>query len=242
MLALYFPGRRRATQAMLAEAGAGWFCDGGFSPTFRDVIEGGPDGGGGMLVYDERCKQPLAEIDPAQTWVPCLAAEGVDEGAYWIGFWTDQRPGPSDLQRQELLESFPVLLADGHEWAIPIAPLLPKRLTLNRVTGEQEEAVMDVHREFDEQTNDLFAYLVSDEFHGELEEHLKVVIPGGLRYAAKALAKNYRVNLDAVDALGLIGEFEAIDIAGIATGLKMAADVSKKNGAASLLAETRSPC
>lgn len=235
MLGIYLPGKRRALPEVLDESGAGWFRDPADSLAWTEIIEGGPDGGGGMLAFDDRSRVPVAQIAPGQKWVPCIAQEDVESGSYWVGFWEENRPLPEDLQRKELVESFPVALADGREWLIPIAHLLPKRFTLNRVTFEQEEVVLSEHRDFYQRSNELFEYLVSDEFHDRLEEKLQVVIPGGLRYAADALAKNYRVNLDAVDALELIGHAEAIEIAGIATGLKMVAEVSKKNGAATLL-------
>lgn len=238
MLAIYMPGKRRSLPEVLDECGAGWFRDPSDSLAFAEVLEGGPDGGGGMLAFDDQCRRPLAAMGPGQKWTPCVEAEGVEAGQYWVGVWEDCRPTPDDLQRADVVESYPVRLADGQEWLVPIAPLLPKRLTLNRATGQQEDVVLSKHRQFAERSNEIFALLIGDEFHDRLRDHLQVVIPGGLRYAADALQKNYRVNLDAVDALELIGHAEAIEIAGIATGLIMVGDFAKKNGPGSLLAAT----
>jgi len=115
-----------------------------------------------------------------------------------------------------------LLLCDDQRWTIPISEFVPKRLTLDRKTGrEGDPQPLPRYARFVTETNKMFRLLVGDEFQGRLEESLRVVIPGGLSYAALALEQNYRVNLDLVDMLGLIGDWQAIQVAGITTALDL---------------------
>ena len=228
MFGLYIPKRRIASPDALRDLGADWALDSSVTPMFADVIQDGPDGGGGTFVhFDGRGRfapNHLATINlDAQDWLPAAPEGELAAGRYWLGVWRKQKPGPEDLQRATVNDGPPLALRDGRHWVIPIADYLPKLMTINRQTGDEELRPLPEHLSFVEKTNELFRLLMSDDFHRELEETFRVVIPRGLSYAAEALSVNYRVNRDLVDMLGLIGEFEAVQIAGIATGVDLVA-------------------
>ena len=60
---------------------------------------------------------------------------------------------------------------------------------------------------------------MSDSFQVMLRKELRVQIPSGMRFAALALAKNYRVTIDVIDVLDLVGEIEAARVAMVAAGI-----------------------
>lgn len=247
MFAIYLPGKRGAHESMLRDAGAGWACDPSVVAMFADVSEGGPDGGGGVLVYfDPRGRfapNMLATIDmAAQDWLPAAPDGELPAGRYWVGIWKQQKPTPDDLQRATLVDGAPLLLRDGREWVIPIADYLPRLMTINRQTGDEELRPLPDHLSFIERTNEIFKLFISDEFHDRLKDDFRVVVPKGLTYAAEALAVNYRVGRDLVDMLGLIGEFEAVQIAGIATGLDLVATAEATQKKSPLRAMKSSDC
>ena len=231
MFAIYLPGRHPNTDAAIRDVGAGWALDPSVTAMFLDVPESGPDGGGGKLVYFDgrrgRFPNQITRIDlQTQTWLPAAKDGEAAEGRYWIGVVTGAALSPEWFQREAVIDGPPVKLLDGNHWVVPIAEYLPKRLTINRSTGEQETRPFDIHLPFVEQTNAMFRHLIGEEFQRQVQEELSVVIPNGLVYASTALGKNYRVNHDLVDALGLIGELEAVRIAAVATGLESLASIS----------------
>lgn len=234
MFAIYIPGRHRNDNAILHEVGAGWSLDPSVTAMFVDV-ENGPDEGMGKLVYfDSRRRMSpyqVVTVDRAsQVWAPAAPSGDLEAGRYWLGLPKDRKPTPDDLQRETVIDGLPVTLCDKQQWVVPIADYFPQRLTLNRQTGKQEPQPFAAHLPFIQRTNEIFRHLIGDEFQERVKEELKVVIPDGLSYAAQALEQNYRVNLDLVDMLEVIGEFEAVKIAAVATGLELleVADAQKK--------------
>lgn len=95
------------------------------------LCTGGPDKGeiGGVVMCPQEADGGAAPVvkvrcgyfPDEQRWV-----RGPD-GAYWLGYYLEDRPRPETLRRGGmLLEGHAVLLADGQEWRIPIARYLPK--------------------------------------------------------------------------------------------------------------------
>lgn len=232
MFSLYLPGQGPNSEAALRDVGAEWALDSSVTPMFCSVDEG-PDGVSGRLVYFEQrgrfSTRHLAAVDlSAQRWEPAAPDGDLPAGRYWLGVWKGQSTNPTDLERAKVVDGVPVELRGGGLWVIPIVDYLPQCVRLNRTTGEEELRPLPEHLSFIEQTNALFHYFIGDEFQDRVRETFKVLIPKGLSYAAEALAINYRINRDLVDMLDLIGEYEAADIATVATGLQMAATVDQK--------------
>lgn len=232
MFSLYLPGRHGNTIDVLEEVGAGWACDQSVSPRFIDVDEG-PDGGLGKLVYFDSKRRlipyPITSIDQSsQHWQQAAPEGELPGGRYWIGIPKEYAPTPDDLQRETVVDGVPITLLDGHGWTVPVSEYIPKLMSVCPQTGEERLTAMPQYVRFIEQTNELFLYLIGDEFQGLLESQFRVVIPRGLAYAADALSVNYRLDLNLTSMLKLIGEFEAVKIAGVATGLDLVATVDQK--------------
>lgn len=244
MFSIYVPQGRGEAAAMLRKVGAEWALDRSVTAMAIDLRGTGPDGGSGALVYfDSRvgdAAKQITKIDLSeQEWQPAAPCGELAAGRYWVGLWRDFRPGPEDLQRQELTEGLVVELLDRRHWQIPIADYLPSKLAIDRTTGEQMRKHLPEFAAFIEKTNAIFRHLISDDFQGHLAATMEVVIPQGLIYAAEALAVNYRVNIDLVDMLGVVGDFEAVKIAAVATGLEMRTATAREKKSA-LLAATSS--
>lgn len=226
MFAIYIPGRCRNDESALHDVGAGWAIDRSVNAMYTDVLGNGPDGGSGKLVsFDHRklyVPGQIAFIDlETQRWEKAAACDGQPEGRYWIGLPKDRKPGPDELQRDDLADGLPIMLRDRCEWVAPVVEYLPKRLKLNRSTGEEVKAPREEDKPLVTRTNAMLELLLSEEFQNRVRDERVVDIPRGLAYAAMVLGKNYRVNLDLIDMLDLVGDFEAVKIAGIATGLEL---------------------
>jgi hypothetical protein len=112
---LYFvPDRKSGLSAKeLCEVGLGYALDGSVHQQQLDT--NGPGGSGGVVMASaEHCAPSRVRYVPAeQEWIK---ADG-----YWIGQWKDEKIGPADLLRRELLDGHFVELADGQKWLCPIA-------------------------------------------------------------------------------------------------------------------------
>lgn len=232
---IFVPRRGEATN-LLKSVGADWALDPSVAPMGIEILEGGPGDSAGTLIYfDRRGGSPsqFTHIDLArQRWAPASKDGELPMGRYHVGYWRDHPPGPDELVRADVVDGQPVTLRDGRSWIVPIADYLPKRKGLDRSSGVETMKPRPEDEAFLRKTNELFELMVSDEFAGSIAQAMEIVIPGGLRYAAEALGKNYRVHFDllADDMLDLVGDMEACRVALVATGLAlMAATDSKKN-------------
>lgn len=100
----------------------------GLEPAFRDELKRwepphnvaiqrlaarGPDGGGSLLFVPGGVEPRTPGYNPQQqSWMKA--------GAYWIGFDTELKPTPDDLQRGKIVEGFPVVLHGNAEWIVPL--------------------------------------------------------------------------------------------------------------------------
>ena len=79
----------------------------------------GPGARGGIVVAHKGTEAGNVRYDPTgQTW------RKISDGVY-LGFDPANRPGPADLQRDEIIRGYPVTLADGNDWIIPLARIFP---------------------------------------------------------------------------------------------------------------------
>ncbi|MCG8407565.1 MAG: hypothetical protein MI923_20400 [Phycisphaerales bacterium] len=86
-------------------------------PTPSGVSGRGPSGSAGVVLADPK-RVPTDKIGyylDKQTWLQ-MPGKPV-----WVGFYTDDRPKPEDLQREHPLPGYRVKLADGQEWVVPVA-------------------------------------------------------------------------------------------------------------------------
>lgn len=142
MLMYFVPQLDHATHQTLRQRG---IEVAGQGPLQQIAVKGGPqDVGNGILVcFDSKPGRPLRYEPNAQTWKPI---KGEDDIAYWIGWYTDAKPGPMQLARQHGLGGRSVRLADGQEWIVPVVYLvncecqLPRRYGIG--DGGQTEALV----------------------------------------------------------------------------------------------------
>jgi hypothetical protein len=216
----YLPKYAGDERAELARRGLGSLLDPGIDAIFTEVRKG-PDGGHGKLVTFWPGNSPREVCLESQTWMEAPPDGDFAKGRYWVGYVRAQKPSAGELQRRELIDGEPVALADGNAWIVPCCEFAPKRLTRDRNTGAETRVVKDEYQHWVDWSNALYRVFVSDAFHTLVEKQRIVHIPNGLGFAALCLAQNYRVNQDVVDLLGLIGEYEAFEIARVATGMSI---------------------
>lgn len=116
---LYFKaGGGKVTRADVEQYGLDYAL--GESIETREVLAG-PDGSAGGWVFCDsyRAGNRAAAYQPdQQTWRELPHREG--RPALWVGYWNDAKPTPASLQRPAMLPGAGVLLADGHQWTVPI--------------------------------------------------------------------------------------------------------------------------
>lgn len=217
MFALFIPDCLAVTPAVLQGIGCAGLFERMHPPAFADCVSG-PAGLRGKLVFSDvkpgASELPPFPYDPAlQRWIEC--------DGYWVGVWKDRPATPEYLLREMTIDGHEVILRDGNAWVIPMVEYLPQRITYDRETRQEKQMPFAEDAEFIARANELFAYFISDDFQQRVAIEKVVHIENGLAFAAAALAKNYRVNRDLVDALELIGEVEAFAVARIVTGLSL---------------------
>lgn len=223
-LMIYLPKGTDASPTSLARLGLAELLEPGIAPLGVSPGPKTPDSGRGTLVFFDNPQRPdlhaprVIDLEK-QDWTAAPPDGDLPAGRYWIGYERASPPGPEDLVRRVIFDGEAVILCDSRPWVVPIAPYLPRLLTRNSLTGVEETKPAPHHREFCCRADDLLRHFLSNEFRERVMSTGHLTIPRGLEFAAQSLSKNYRVNADVVDALGLVGEWEAFDVARIACGL-----------------------
>jgi len=130
-------------------------------------------------------------------------------GEYFIGYDPDDPPTEKELARETQLRGHRVKLLDGGEWLIPVVRLieggsaLPKRIILG-AKGEVVEEAMSEYVEFANQVEKLWSD--SLKVAGKLEGEYELTEGERVRLVYDALTWNYRVGVEEINALGLIGD------------------------------------
>jgi hypothetical protein len=178
---------------------------------FLDDMTTGPDDERGLFGwFDDGSLNSLPPLNPRDasiTWRPAAPDIGQAPGRFYLGVVSGSIPAPADLRRARPLQGFVVKLADGHDWSIPVAATLPKRLCLDHATGEQRRIVEAAHREFWKESR-IFDDLFRSHAQAGAVELLAAVVhhDQAPAFAVSALAKNYRLTRDLVDVLGLLDD------------------------------------
>ena len=120
----YLPDRQQVPSFEdLKTAGLGYAFDVGADADQKSLahrgVQGGPDGGKGILVASVSADQRAIGYHPdRQTW---RKLAGKSQHRVWVGHDKENPPAPADLVRAELLPGHEVKLADGHHYTIPVA-------------------------------------------------------------------------------------------------------------------------
>jgi len=165
--------------------------------------ERGPDTASGLMIAStiHTDSATLGYYPDKQTWQRC------QEGAFWLGWYTDHPPGPSDLARERQIDGHWVRLADGQRWLVPVARRFPVGTALPQVlylseTGELIGDVEPAYVGFGQRAETLWEQFMA--YHtGELTED-EVSIRDFWDFAVEALSLNYRVGQWEVSALRLL--------------------------------------
>lgn len=128
------------------------------------------------------------------------------DAPYWVGMWTDQRPTPETLKRDNMIEGRTLRLDDGNIWTLPVARhweefdgdiffrrTLPSRLTRNDAGEWYPGEVKERYRELWELATGLMDAIVEgrSEFFG-IDD---LVI--------ECFRCNYKVSATEIDLLGI---------------------------------------
>jgi hypothetical protein len=208
----YLPGAAGGGSGNLAALGlADRLAGPGLST--RGVL-GGPDGGNGSIVGIVAVgrETEVGYFPDRQTWVKPAGKD------YWLGWEEASPPTPGDLARPSQLPGHPVTLADGQEWVVPIARLLPRALGLAADGSEVQETLPRYRHlcattdRFWEWHREMWAARAA-EARGEAPEPYRSPTEDELWQAAsEALGVNYRVSRVELAALRVLTVPNAVAI------------------------------
>jgi hypothetical protein len=176
----------------------------GMAITQRDVMQG-PNGTTGVLFVPREKPDSIAArlmryVAPdckvgyypkEQTWVN--AGDGL-----WLGWYNDQKPGPSDIVRVDATEGRALPLLDGNPWCIPSRDCLPTQFGF-----DSDGAMKDVPVGVGVKASAAIDWLNDwREGHatGTGKEYTEIIAK-----MADVLAVNYRIGPKECIALGLFG-------------------------------------
>ena len=196
----------------------------------RREVKGGPDGGDGVLLSDGRFPSEMLGYWPGkQTWrkIP------LPPSAFplpFVGYYTNQRPGPADLAREELIPGHSIELLDGNSWQVPmalaatdqggatrLANQLPDALDLNDAGEWVHGKILPRYERIEKIADDWLADFL-EAFHSSAENadgtyavkfELKKEI---FDAAVEVLSANYAIGRTEAAMLGLMTEAKAYDV------------------------------
>lgn len=194
---IFIPKAAAPNPALLDQVGLpGLIRDGDFSPLMIPILKEGPDGGHGLLFTWVDTNG--AENNPyqgfsaeKQHWEPAPPDPVLQlpAGRYWFGVERNRPPTPDDLRRRSMLPGFHAPFADGNDWRLPNAQLLPHRFGMG-ADGREKEIVKVEYRELYDRMcwcyDDAESFVRYDK---EREPRLY------REYLAFLLMQNHRVNL-----------------------------------------------
>jgi hypothetical protein len=145
---------------------------------------------------------------------------------FWIGYEKEGGlPSPDDLRREFCQDGYNLTLSDGNKWLCPAAKALPRRLGLDRETGEFREVVKGEFVPLCEKADRIYeeVRVKGDSSLSAQEAHL---------LAIECLRLNYHVGLYEMETLGFLSNSDRMWIirALIDFGPDEKEEESKKNG------------
>lgn len=191
---IFIPGDDRADPSKLDAVGLSHLK----ANAFFHPIQQGPSGLRGVNVAWNSLDQKHFDADK-QTWIEAVPNGDLKAGRYWVGFWKDDPPTPTDLAWQGTrFEGSMITLGDGNQWLIPAAGLLPSTWKLNR-DGEPELQVKELFTKFFERSKQWFVQFIEHDA-SDVSIRLNADV---WEYLYEALSFNYRMTPEVVSELGL---------------------------------------
>lgn len=231
---IYIPGEHvvPGVEASLRAVGLEMLCGPNVhSIQQRDIVTGGPDGGGGRLVnwFDAEHRdweQPL-KLTPELQWFPVKprsvgGSPALPAGRYWLARDPLRPILPEMLARPHQYASCGERLLDGNTWQMPIARDLPRNLGLD-ASGNLSRTVKPAMRNYFDRAEKFFGeYLQAD------TSQETFTIEHAWSFCAEGLGMNYYVNPDVLDWLGLLDETVLYWLVGASFELRKLLDLSKQ--------------
>jgi len=132
-----------------------------------------------------------------------------NDGKFWIGYQKDYKPKPENLEKENVLIGYEVLLGDGNKWMIPIARrfesgcILPQSVFLDGA-GVLKGEILEEFIVFSKQAEDIF-----DDFISEMEPDKKFkakvnTVGYMFEIAVEAISLNYNISKWEISLLRLL--------------------------------------
>ena len=164
--------------------------------------ENGPGDQSGIAI--NRGGHKLLYKPDVQVW-----AGPFNDGKYWVGFYTEDRPGPNDLRRPHQIDGTLVELLDGREWLIPAWRLAPMALTMGmdrQVIHEPLPLRLRLEKHF---------HRLVEISRGQAE----VEWPELMVIAADVLSVNYRIGTDPAQELSMLRLISTENVKALVTAI-----------------------
>jgi hypothetical protein len=189
----------------------------------------GPDGGQGRIAYwnDQRTsgapKPPCVEREK-QVWYPLPKRGELPAGRAWFGWWKDDPIVPADLLRKRPLPGTDVELG-RYSWNVPTARNLPRVFSFDAEGARTWSYEKEAHVRYFDEAWRLVAKMGQTFREGSFSYELDEL----LTFVEQALAINYRVSLELLDAMKAIREESIWKAAYVAAGFPVDDSDGKKN-------------
>ena len=164
----------------------------------------GPNDQNGFLVT-VGAKRPQPKYDPdTQVWADSFLG-------FWIGYDKENKPTPETLQKPDMIEGWPVKLADENEYIIPVARSWndPDKTTLPKsfVMGPDNTVLMKRSSDYEDfcQDAERLSELYLDIWFGELTSDI-IPAADAFRMSCNALSINYELGDAEISCLELLDE------------------------------------
>lgn len=201
------PGGGALTRQAISDAGLGYLLDGKGGPTVQPTDRGPEKQSGTFFTVagaGGRGEPSILRAGEAR-WdkIPGLEA--------WIGRLEGESPGPEDLARAKLIDGYPVELADGKTWLVPVVRALGggSRLPRAMVWDGRDFVEGGVRPAYEK----LFAagQRIWDLISTSPDGHA-VTLSEATATSVAALAANYRIGPAEVDLLELLDSANTVDV------------------------------
>jgi len=130
----------------------------------------------------------------SQSWTKSL------DGNYWIGYWSDNLPTPTELAKDVMLRGIDIELGDGNNWHIPTSRMMSGDTTLPQsIIYTGKSVAYEILPEYLDYFN--AGETICDYFTAP-DSDLDEITALGIIY--KSVMLNYQVGIDEINILQLI--------------------------------------
>lgn len=229
----YLPKAASVNRDKIKKAGLAHILpEGQSTPEFTNT-QNGPDGGVGVIfAFSGADKVNLQKTVEHIKW------KQIPKTECYFGFDEENPPGPKDLQRKKLKDSYPVKLSDGNEWKVAIIRKVDggTELEKNLEHNGEEWVAAGLQRQYVDMFEragkvwDQFITPLMDQEEDESGDDIEITVEDGWDLAVDALALNYRISFPEITLLNLFDTSTASQAALASIDWLRWCDYVKKNG------------